>query len=116
AAPAAGPKERAGRRHQLGTILRCRCAGRVPGGGGHFSRSRLTPSRLRVQPAFNHRLLELTSLPGARLADAHGLSAMVVAAAGAVGMPTLGPPMVRDGPGGIVIALLCREGHIVLHT
>ncbi len=69
-----------------------------------------------MQPAFNHRLLELTSLPGARLADAHGLSAMVVAAAGAVGMPTLGPPVVRDGPGGIVIALLCREGHIVLHT
>jgi S-adenosylmethionine/arginine decarboxylase-like enzyme len=69
-----------------------------------------------VQPAFNHRLLELTSLPGARLAVAHGLSAMVVAAAGAVGMPTLGPPVVRDGPGGIVIALLCREGHIVLHT
>ena len=69
-----------------------------------------------MQPVFNHRLLELTSLPGARLADAHGLSAMVVAAAGAVGMPTLGPPVVRDGPGGIVIALLCREGHIVLHT
>jgi S-adenosylmethionine/arginine decarboxylase-like enzyme len=69
-----------------------------------------------VQPAFNHRLLELTSLPGARLADAHGLSAMIVAAAGAVGMPTLGPPVVRDGPGGVVIALLCREGHIVLHT
>ena len=69
-----------------------------------------------MQPAFNHRLLELTSLPGARLADAHGLSAMVVAAAGAVGMPTLWPPAVRDGPGGIVIALLCREGHIVLHT
>ena len=69
-----------------------------------------------MQPAYNHRLLELTSLPGARLADAHGLSAMVVAAAGAVGMPTLGPPVVHDGPGGIVIALLCREGHIVLHT
>jgi S-adenosylmethionine/arginine decarboxylase-like enzyme len=69
-----------------------------------------------VQPTFNHQLLELTSLPGARLADAHGLSAMVVAAAGAVGMPTLGPPVVRDGPGGIVIAMLCREGHIVLHT
>jgi S-adenosylmethionine/arginine decarboxylase-like enzyme len=69
-----------------------------------------------MHSAFNHSLLELTSLPGARLGDAHGLSAMVVAAAGAVGMPTLGPPVVRDGPGGIVIAMLCREGHIVLHT
>ena len=69
-----------------------------------------------MPPSFNHHLLELTSVPGARLADAHGLSAVVVAAAGAVGMPTLGPPVVRDGPGGIVIGMLCREGHIVLHT
>jgi S-adenosylmethionine/arginine decarboxylase-like enzyme len=69
-----------------------------------------------VPPSFNHHLLELTSVPGARLADAQGLSAMVVAAAGAVGMPPLGPPVVRDGPGGIVIGMLCREGHIVLHT
>ena len=69
-----------------------------------------------MQPSFNHQLLELTSVPGARLADAHGLSAMVVAAAGAVGMPALGPPVVRDGPGGVVIGMLCREGHIVLHT
>ena len=69
-----------------------------------------------MPPSFNHHLLELTSVPGARLANAHGLSAMVVAAAGAVGMPPLGPPVVRDGPGGIVIGMLCREGHIVLHT
>ena len=69
-----------------------------------------------MPPSFNHHLLELTSVPGARLADAHGLSAMVVAAAGAVGMPPLWPPVVRDGPGGIVIGMLCREGHIVLHT
>jgi S-adenosylmethionine/arginine decarboxylase-like enzyme len=69
-----------------------------------------------VQPAFDHQLLELTSVPGARLADSDGLSAVVVAAAGAVGMPALGPPVVRDGPGGVVIAMLCREGHIVLHT
>jgi S-adenosylmethionine/arginine decarboxylase-like enzyme len=69
-----------------------------------------------VPPSFNHHLLELTSVPRARLTDAHALSAMVVAAAGAVGMPPLGPPVVRDGPGGIVIGMLCREGHIVLHT
>ena len=41
---------------------------------------------------------------------------MVVAAAGAVGMPTLGPPVVRESPGGVAVALLCREGHIMLHT
>ena len=48
--------------------------------------------------------------------DADGLSAVVVAAAGAVGMPALGPPIVREGPRGVAVALLCREGHIVLHA
>ena len=39
-----------------------------------------------------------------------------MAAAGAVGMPPLGPPLVRESPGGVAVVLLCREGHIVLHT
>ena len=43
------------------------------------------------------------------------LSALVVAAAGAVGMPGLGPPVARQGAGEIAVALLCLEGHIVLH-
>jgi len=69
-----------------------------------------------VESAFNYHLHELTAISGARLADANGLSAIVVAAAGAVGMPALGPPVVREGPSGVAVALLCREGHIVLHT
>jgi S-adenosylmethionine decarboxylase len=69
-----------------------------------------------VDPAFNYHLHELTAISGARLADANGLSAIVVAAAGAVGMPPLGPPIVRESPGGVAIALLCRDGHIALHT
>jgi S-adenosylmethionine/arginine decarboxylase-like enzyme len=68
------------------------------------------------EPAFNHQLVELTSLSGTRLSDTDGLSAMVVAAAGAVGMPALGPPLVRESPGGVAIALLCRGGHIVMQT
>jgi S-adenosylmethionine/arginine decarboxylase-like enzyme len=69
-----------------------------------------------VETAFNFQLRELTAISGARLADAGGLSSIVVAAAGAVGMPPLGPPIVRDSPGGVVVALLCRDGHIALHT
>jgi S-adenosylmethionine/arginine decarboxylase-like enzyme len=80
--------------------------------------SRHAPERGRagVESGFNYQLHELTGISGARLADANGLSAVVVAAAGAVGMPPLGPPVVREGPDGVAVALLCRDGHIVLHT
>lgn len=66
--------------------------------------------------SFNHQVVELTGLITPRLGDADGLSAMIVAASGAVGMFALGPPVVREGPRGIAIGMLCREGHIVLHT
>jgi len=69
-----------------------------------------------MDAAFNYRLHELTGISGARLADANGLSSVVVAAAGAVGMPPLGPPVVRESPGGVAIVLLCRDGHIAVHT
>lgn len=66
--------------------------------------------------AFNYHAQEFDAVSGARLADAGGLSAIVVAAAGAVGMPPLGPPVVRESPGGVAVVLLCRDGHIALHT
>lgn len=69
-----------------------------------------------MSPAFNHTTLELASLPGGLLSDTAALSAIVVAAAGAVGMPALGPPAVREGSGTVVVAMLCREGHIVIHA
>src|SRR5215210_2291985 len=65
--------------------------------------------------SFNHQLLELTSVDPVRLRDTSALSALVVSAAGAVGMPSLGPPVVREGAGAIAVALLCLDGHIVLH-
>lgn len=68
-----------------------------------------------VNATFNHYLLELTSADPVRLGDPDILSALVVAAAGAVGMPGLGPPVAREGAGEIAVALLCLEGHIVLH-
>jgi S-adenosylmethionine/arginine decarboxylase-like enzyme len=68
-----------------------------------------------VNATFNHYLLEFIDLNPERLRDTDGLSALVVAAAGAVGMPGLGPPVAREGAGDIAVALLCLEGHIVLH-
>ncbi|HUF34963.1 MAG TPA: S-adenosylmethionine decarboxylase [Gemmatimonadales bacterium] len=64
---------------------------------------------------FNHQIIELTDLVSPRLSDGAGLASIVVAAAGAVGMFALGPPTVREGPRGIAVGMLCRDGHIVLH-
>jgi S-adenosylmethionine/arginine decarboxylase-like enzyme len=68
-----------------------------------------------VNATFNHYLVELTAVDPVRLRDPDSLSALVIAAAGAVGMPGLGPPVAREGAGEIAVALLCLEGHIVLH-
>ncbi|HEX5386882.1 MAG TPA: hypothetical protein VFW66_09300 [Gemmatimonadales bacterium] len=68
-----------------------------------------------MDAAFDHALAEFTAAPGARL-DAAALSALVVAAAGAVGMPSHGPPVARPGTGTLGVALVCREGHIVIHV
>jgi S-adenosylmethionine/arginine decarboxylase-like enzyme len=69
-----------------------------------------------VTPEFDHALVELRDVPAERLADVAALSALVVAAAGAVGMPPHAPPMVKHATGSLAVGLLCREGHIVLHT
>ncbi|HEY9504395.1 MAG TPA: S-adenosylmethionine decarboxylase [Gemmatimonadales bacterium] len=65
---------------------------------------------------FNQALLELTDLVSARLGDVDGLSSVVVAAAGAVGMAALGPPIVREGPRSVSVGLLCQNGHVVVHA
>lgn len=66
--------------------------------------------------AFDHSVIELRDIPPDRLADAAALSALVVAAAGAVGIPPHAPPIVKHATGTLGIGLLCREGHIVLHA
>lgn len=63
----------------------------------------------------SHRLVPLTGIPGARLGDAE-LSAVVIAAAGAIGISSYGTPVVRSGPRGTVVGLLCHGGHIVVHA
>jgi S-adenosylmethionine/arginine decarboxylase-like enzyme len=69
-----------------------------------------------VARVFDHAIVELRDVPGERLADPAALSALVVAAAGAVGMPPHAPPIVKHATGSLAVGLLCREGHIVLHT
>jgi len=69
-----------------------------------------------VPSTFNQSTLELTDLISARLADVDGLSSVVVAAAGAVGLTALGPPVVREEARGISVGMLCENGHVVLHA
>jgi S-adenosylmethionine/arginine decarboxylase-like enzyme len=69
-----------------------------------------------VSSTFNQSILELTDLVSPRLADVAGLSSVVVAAAGAVGLTSLGPPVVQEGPRGISVGMLCQNGHVVIHA
>ena len=69
-----------------------------------------------MSATFNQSILELTDLVSTRLADVDGLASVVVAAAGAVGMTALGPPVVREGPRGISVGMLCHNGHVVIHA
>jgi S-adenosylmethionine/arginine decarboxylase-like enzyme len=69
-----------------------------------------------VNATFNHHIVEIVATDPSKLRDADSLSSLVIAAAGAVGMPALGLPVVRQGAGDIAVALLCLEGHIVLHS
>jgi S-adenosylmethionine/arginine decarboxylase-like enzyme len=65
---------------------------------------------------FAHRVAELGGIDAACLRDGPALSALVVAAAGAVGIAAVSPPLVRQSPGGYAVGLICAEGHIALHT
>ena len=66
--------------------------------------------------AFTHSLVELTGVSGVKLGDHAGLSAVVIAAAGAVGLSSFDPPVVRSGPKGLAVGLLGHGGHILLHA
>jgi S-adenosylmethionine/arginine decarboxylase-like enzyme len=66
--------------------------------------------------AFSHRMVELTGVPGVKLGDQAGLSAVAIAAAAAIGLSAFGPPVVGAGPKGLAVGLLCHGGHILLHA
>ncbi|HEU4698347.1 MAG TPA: S-adenosylmethionine decarboxylase [Gemmatimonadales bacterium] len=65
---------------------------------------------------FQHRLVELTGIEPARLGDPRALAAAIVAAAGAIGLASDGPPLVRAGSSGVVVGAVALDGHILLHT
>lgn len=59
---------------------------------------------------------DLDDLPPMRLGDADALAALLVAAAGAMGITPLGAPLIRSSADAWVAALLCSDAHIVLHA
>jgi S-adenosylmethionine/arginine decarboxylase-like enzyme len=65
---------------------------------------------------YAHQLVEFGELTPTTLSDADALAAVLVAAAGAMGLTPLGPPVVRRGPRGWAASLIGDDGHIVLHT
>jgi S-adenosylmethionine/arginine decarboxylase-like enzyme len=65
---------------------------------------------------FSCRTAELVGLPAERLADPGTLAALVIAAAGATGITTDGPPVVRGGLAGAAVGVVGVDGHILLHT
>jgi S-adenosylmethionine/arginine decarboxylase-like enzyme len=64
----------------------------------------------------SHRLTTLTGIPGQRLGDPESLSAVAIAAAASVGMSSYGTPIVKSGPRGTVVGLLCHGGHVIVHA
>ncbi|MGE0353304.1 MAG: S-adenosylmethionine decarboxylase [Gemmatimonadales bacterium] len=69
-----------------------------------------------MHPPFSHQITTLTGIPASRLADGGGLPGVTLAAASAMGLSSYGPPVVRSGPRGVVVGLLCHGGHVVLHA
>lgn len=65
---------------------------------------------------YAQQLTEYFDLTPTTLGDADALAAVLVAAAGAMGLTALGSPVVRRGPRGWVASLIGDDGHIVLHT
>jgi hypothetical protein len=59
---------------------------------------------------------EVSGIAPQRLLDLSQLAVAAVAAAGAMGMSADGPPVTRGSPQENSVALLCREGHVVLHA
>jgi S-adenosylmethionine/arginine decarboxylase-like enzyme len=65
---------------------------------------------------YSQQLTEYVGLQASALGDVDALAAVLVAAAGAMGIAALGPPVVRRSTRGFAAALICGEGHMVLHT
>ena len=69
-----------------------------------------------MSASYAQRLTEFLDLTPTTLGDSDALAAVLVAAAGAMGLTALGPPVVRRGPRGWAASLIGDDGHIVLHA
>ena len=69
-----------------------------------------------MPPAYAQQLTEFQGLAPSGLSDPDALGAVLVAAAGAMGVAALGPPLLRRSPRGFAAMLICGEAHVVLHT
>jgi S-adenosylmethionine/arginine decarboxylase-like enzyme len=65
---------------------------------------------------FDHRFAEIEGVDPARLNDADGLAAVIVAAASASGISAPSLPVIQRGPRGHAVGLVCLDGHLVLHA
>ncbi len=71
----------------------------------------------QVPPTMTHDAADFRGVPSSLLRDRASLSGLLIAAAGAAGLTTVEPPLVRSLPrGGLVIMLLLDLGHVALHT
>jgi S-adenosylmethionine decarboxylase len=67
--------------------------------------------------AFTHVIADLTGVAAPALRDATALTGLLIAAAGAAGLSTIGAPVVRQLPDGGVAAVLFLDAcHITLRT
>lgn len=70
-----------------------------------------------VPPLMTHDAADFRGVPASLLRDQASLSGLMIAAAGAAGLTTVEPPIVRSLPrGGLVIVLLLDLGHVALHS
>lgn len=64
-----------------------------------------------------HDAADFRGVASSLLRDQAALSGLLIAAAGAAGLTTVEPPLMRLLPrGGLVIVLLLDIGHVALHT
>jgi len=66
--------------------------------------------------AFDHEIAGIEGVDPARLEDAEGLAAVIVAAASASGISPGSLPVIQRGPQGHTVGLVCLDGHLVVHS
>jgi len=70
-----------------------------------------------VPPSLTHDAADFRGVPASLLRDQAALSGLLIAAAGAAGLTTIEPPLMRLLPrGGLVVVLLLDVGHVAVHT